>query len=93
MADGLTYTGQLAGLRVSEYQGQKRTQLQFVEKKPDGSLGFLEIKVPEGMDASKYRAGEKITVPVEYKLVRDKIYWAVAKESSVAGTSPQRPQV
>lgn len=89
----LRYTGQLAGLRVSEYQGQKRTQLQFVESKPDGSLGFLEIKVPEGMDTSKFKSGETVTVPVEYKLVRDKIYWAVVKESSVAGTSPQRPQV
>lgn len=83
--EGLSYTGQLAGKRASEYQGQTRTQLQFIQKKDDGSLGFLEIKVPDGMDPARFRVGEKITVPVEYKLVRDKIYWAVAKEAPKAG--------
>ena len=85
----LTYTGPLAGKRVSSYQGKDKTQLQFMEKKEDGSLGFLEIKVPEGMDPTQFTVGQKVTVPVEYKLVRDKIYWQVAKESPATGPSPR----
>lgn len=86
----LTYTGQLQGKRVSTYEGKQRTQLQFIEKKPDGSLGFLEVRVPDGVNADRFTVGENITVPVEYKLVRDKVYWAMTNNTPTNAT-PTRP--
>lgn len=85
----LAFTGQLAGKRVSKYEGKERTYLQFMEPKSDGSVGFLEFRCDEGVDVNRFTPGQKYTVPVEYKLVRDKLYWNVLKETSSIGTAPR----
>ena len=85
----LTLTGQLTGKRVSKYEGNERTYLQILDMKPDGSASLYELRCEEGVDASRYRQGEKVTVPVEFKQVKDKLYWNVLKETSSIGTAPR----
>lgn len=83
----LTYSGQLAGKRVSTYEGKQRCQLQFMEQKGDGSVGFMEIRVPDEMSPDQFKVGQNISIPVEYKLVRDKVYWAISKEAHNTGAA------
>lgn len=87
---GLTYTGQLQAKRVSTYQGKERTYLQFLNTKADGSIELMEFRCEDGVDVSRYAAGQKVTVPVEFKHIKDKLYWNVIKESSGIGASASR---
>lgn len=85
------FVGTLAGKKTGEYQGKRRCHLQFIEKKPDGSIGFVEIKLPDNADHSAYEPNKQYTLPVEYSVVQGDIYWRVA--TMIAGTTepPQRP--
>jgi hypothetical protein len=85
----LTYTGQLAGKRVSTYKEETKVYLQFMQPKADGSIGFMEFRCEDGVDPNRYRVGEKCTVPVEFKHVKDKLYWNVVKETAGIGTPPR----
>ena len=87
----LQFVGTLAGKKLGEYQGKKRCHLQFVENKSDGSIGFIEIKMPDNSDHSQYQAGKQYTLPVEYSVVNGDVYFRVATTTAGTTEPPQRP--
>lgn len=86
-----TFKGQLVGKKTGEYQGKKRCHLQFMESKADGSVTFVEIKMPDNAEHSQYQQGKTYEVPVEYAIVQGDIYWKVSTTTAGSTEPPQRP--
>jgi len=86
----LIYEGKLDGVRVREYQGDVTHYLQFVEQNGDGSLGFLEIKVPSDVNVTQFEKGKLVRVPVELSAMDGKIYYRVSKHSAGMSGRPEK---
>lgn len=86
----LFFKGKLDGKRISTYQGKERCQLQFVQDRGDGSLSFLEIKVPDGVNHTQYQQGKLVEFPVEYSVVEGEVYFRIAKQAAGMSGRPEQ---
>lgn len=77
----LYYRGTLDAKRASTYQGKTRVQLQFIERRDDGAISLMEIKVPDDMDHSAYQEGKNVDVPVDVSVVDNQAYFRVSKSA------------
>lgn len=78
----LIYKGKIDGVKKREYQGKSRAHLQFVMTNEAGELTFLEIKVPDGMSADKFRIGANVDIPVTYSVVQGEVYFKIDEKAS-----------
>ena len=79
--NGITaYAGQISGLRKKVFTnrdtGAEETThyLQFIEQKPDGSLGVQEVKIPDGINPEMFQKGQIVALPVAMAAYHDKVY-------------------
>lgn len=74
----LLYRGKVEGIKKREYQGKARAHLQFIMANGEGELSFLEIRVPDGFDVSRFKIGSEVEFPVTYSLVNGEIYFKIS---------------
>ena len=74
----LTFKGKLDGKKLGTWDGKETCKLQFMQRKEDGSLALLEIKVPENLPHAQFKKGEEVEFPVEISAMDSKVYYRVA---------------
>lgn len=73
----LMYNGKIEGMKRSTYDGVERLSLQFIERKDDGSLEPIQIKVPLDVPHSELKTGATVTVPVLLASMDNRIYYRI----------------
>lgn len=77
----LIYSGKIEGMKRSSYDGVERLALQFIERKPDGSLDPIQIKVPLEVPHSELKPGAMVHLPVLLASMDNRIYYRIDAEA------------
>lgn len=62
MMNALYFKGKIAGIKITEYDGQKTFRLQFLQH-GDNGIEMTTVKVHED-DKNRYEEGQEVTLPV-----------------------------
>ena len=82
----LNYQGKIAGKSVRTFQsGAKSITLKFTQNTPDGDLIYFEVRVPEEMEHEHLKAGDQVTVPLEYYVSQNRAFF---KATSLPASKP-----
>lgn len=73
----LVYNGKIEGMKRSSYDGVERLALQFIERKPDGSLDPIQIKVPLDVPQTELKPGATVSLPVLLSSMDNRIYYRI----------------
>ena len=73
----LIYTGKIEGMKRSSFDGLERLALQFIERKADGSLDSIQIKVPLDVPQTELKPGVTVQLPVLLASMDNRIYYRV----------------
>ncbi len=84
----LTFRAKLDGKKISSFEGKEVCKLQFMQRDAKGTLSLMEIKVPEGMDHTKFEENKLVEVPVACSAFNDNVYFRIVEMGS-SHTEPQ----
>lgn len=73
----LIFNGKIEGIRRSTYDGVERTSLQFIERKADGSLDPIQIKVPPEVPHHDLKPNSTVSLPVLLACMDNRIYFRI----------------
>lgn len=73
----LMYNGKIEGMKRSSFDGVERLALQFIERKADGSLDPIQIKVPMDVPHTELKPGAMVTVPILLSSMDNRIYYRI----------------